>query len=112
MDTAKTINETGRSITDGVDLLKSLMLEDYKRWSNIPEDKTPDECRDSKTCSATLLENLATLRVTSTSRSQLAVVAQLVDSSSTLTTIRSSSLVTSLKLQVGVPQHVTSLEEM
>lgn len=60
MDTTKTVKilggelpedhplvKTGRSIEDGVDLLKSLMLEDYKRWSNIPEDKTASECADS-----------------------------------------------------------------
>ena len=37
----------GRSIEDGVDLMKSLMLENYKVWSNIPEDKTASECAES-----------------------------------------------------------------
>ena len=38
----------GRCIEDGIDLVKSLMMEDYKRWSNIPEDKTAAECKDSE----------------------------------------------------------------
>jgi hypothetical protein len=37
----------GRLIEDGVDLVKSLMIEDYRRWSNIPEDKSASECKDS-----------------------------------------------------------------
>jgi hypothetical protein len=37
----------GRLIEDGVDLVKSLMMEDYKRWSKIPEDKSASECEGS-----------------------------------------------------------------
>jgi hypothetical protein len=34
----------GREMFDAVDLIKCLISEDYKSWSNIPEDKTAYEC--------------------------------------------------------------------
>ena len=34
----------GRLIEDGVDLVKSLMIEDYKTWSKIPDEKSVWEC--------------------------------------------------------------------
>ena len=37
----------GRCIEDGLSLVHSLMIEDYGRWSKIPEDKTASECKDS-----------------------------------------------------------------
>ena len=38
----------GRSMHDGIDLLKCLACEDYKKWSAIDEDKSAIECKDSK----------------------------------------------------------------
>ena len=38
----------GRSMSDATDLIKCLMMEDYKRWSKIPEDKTAWECQPSE----------------------------------------------------------------
>ena len=40
-------NKIERSVEDGISLVHSLMVEDYGRWSNISEDKTVDECKDS-----------------------------------------------------------------
>ena len=37
--------KTGRSMHDAVDLIKCLAMEDYKRFSNIPEDKSAYECQ-------------------------------------------------------------------
>ena len=35
----------GRSMFDAIDLVKCLMMEDYKRWSKIPEEKSAYECQ-------------------------------------------------------------------
>ena len=35
----------GRSMSDATDLIKCLMMEDYKRFSKIPEDKSAYECQ-------------------------------------------------------------------
>ena len=47
--------KTGRCIEDGVDLVKSLMIEDYRRWSNIPEEKSVWECGED---GASIKENM------------------------------------------------------
>jgi hypothetical protein len=35
----------GRSMHDAIDLVKCLAMEDYKRFSKIPEDKSAYECQ-------------------------------------------------------------------
>jgi len=43
--------KTGRSMFDGIDLLKCLASESYKKFSNIDEDKAAIECKDSESYS-------------------------------------------------------------
>ncbi len=48
--------KTGRSMHDAIDLVKCLAMEDYKRFSNIPEDKSAYECQPGE--SDVIAENM------------------------------------------------------
>jgi len=48
--------KAGREMYDAVDLIKCLISEDYKRFSNIPEDKTAYECQPGE--SDVIAENM------------------------------------------------------
>ena len=54
------IVKTGRSMHDAVDLTKCLMMEAYKRFSDIPEDKSAAECENSDVIRETMYHKFAT----------------------------------------------------
>lgn len=56
IDSDHDLVKTGRSMYDATDLIKCLMMEDYKRFSNIPEDKTAYECQPGE--SSVISENM------------------------------------------------------
>ena len=48
--------KVGRSMDDAVDLIECLISEDYKTWSNIPEEKTVFDCQPGE--SDVIAENM------------------------------------------------------
>ena len=50
----------GRSMYDAVDLTKCLIMEAYKRFSDIPEDKSASECENSDVIRETMYHKFAT----------------------------------------------------